>query len=55
MTPPLFLGSGQLVQRVVEVPNKFLRRDFYVNGRRIQLTGGGMGARHDAKPRFFAL
>ncbi|MCE1200324.1 MAG: hypothetical protein LWW85_15265, partial [Marinilabiliales bacterium] len=26
--------------KAVEVPGKFLRRDFYLNGKRIQLTGG---------------
>ncbi len=33
-------GIRTVSSKAVEVPNKFLRRDFYVNGRRIQLTGG---------------
>jgi beta-galactosidase/beta-glucuronidase len=33
-------GIRTVATKAVEVPGKFLRRDFYVNGRRIQLTGG---------------
>ncbi len=33
-------GIRTVSSKAVEVPNKFLRRDFYVNGKRIQLTGG---------------
>jgi exo-1,4-beta-D-glucosaminidase len=33
-------GIRTVGTKAVEVPGKFLRRDFYVNGRRIQLTGG---------------
>ncbi len=33
-------GIRTVATTAVEVPGKFLRRDFYVNGRRIQLTGG---------------
>ena len=33
-------GIRTVSSKAVEVPGKFLRRDFYVNGRRIQLTGG---------------
>ena len=33
-------GIRTVATKSVEVPDKFLRRDFYVNGRRIQLTGG---------------
>ncbi|HEY5511774.1 MAG TPA: sugar-binding domain-containing protein [Prolixibacteraceae bacterium] len=33
-------GIRTVSSKAVEVPNKFLRRDFYVNGQRIQLTGG---------------
>ncbi len=33
-------GIRTFTSKAVEVPNKFLRRDFYVNGRRVQLTGG---------------
>jgi len=33
-------GIRTVSSKAVEVPNKFLRRDFYVNGRRIQLVGG---------------
>ena len=33
-------GIRTVSSKAVEVPDKFLKRDFYVNGRRIQLTGG---------------
>ncbi|MEI6679980.1 MAG: sugar-binding domain-containing protein [Mariniphaga sp.] len=33
-------GIRTVSSKAVEVPNKFLRRDFYVNGKRIQLVGG---------------
>ena len=33
-------GIRTVETKAVEVSGKFLRRDFYVNGRRIQLTGG---------------
>ncbi|MCL4481571.1 MAG: beta galactosidase jelly roll domain-containing protein [Bacteroidetes bacterium] len=33
-------GIRTIATKAVEVPNKFLRRDFYVNGRRVQLVGG---------------
>ena len=33
-------GIRTVSSKATEVPGKFLRRDFYVNGRRIQLTGG---------------
>lgn len=33
-------GIRTVSSRATEVPGKFLRRDFYVNGKRIQLTGG---------------
>ena len=36
----LVFGIRTVSSKAVEVPNKFLRRDFYVNGKRIQLTGG---------------
>ena len=33
-------GIRTVTSKAVEVPNKFLRRDFYVNGKRVQLVGG---------------
>lgn len=33
-------GVRTVSSKATEVPGKFLRRDFYVNGKRIQLTGG---------------
>ena len=33
-------GVRTVGSKATEVPGKFLRRDFYVNGKRIQLTGG---------------
>lgn len=33
-------GIRTVSSKAVEVPGKFLRRDFYVNGRRVQLVGG---------------
>ncbi len=36
----IIFGIRTVSSKAVEVPNKFLRRDFYVNGRRIQLVGG---------------
>ncbi|MDP2335523.1 MAG: glycoside hydrolase family 2 protein, partial [Bacteroidota bacterium] len=33
-------GIRTVSSKAVEVPNKFLRRDFYVNGKRVQLVGG---------------
>lgn len=33
-------GIRTVGSKATEVPDKFLRRDFYVNGKRIQLTGG---------------
>lgn len=33
-------GIRTVGSKAVEVPNKFLRRDFYVNGKRVHLTGG---------------
>jgi beta-galactosidase/beta-glucuronidase len=36
----LVFGIRTVGSKAVEVPGKFLRRDFFVNGRRIHLTGG---------------
>ncbi len=33
-------GIRTVASKAVDVPNKSLRRDFYVNGRRVHLTGG---------------
>lgn len=33
-------GIRTVTTKAVEVPNKYLRRDFYINGRRVQLVGG---------------
>lgn len=36
----IVFGIRTVSSKAVEVPGKFLRRDFYVNGRRVQLLGG---------------